>query len=108
MERRVKSTITLKDIPITKIMKECMELNRNPIEDYAIQFIGEKSAENNYQDFKHYMMKKGYKHEMTQKSFEMKFNKFIEKHHIEKIPVDKMIDGERVRTIYRHKLMLTM
>lgn len=108
MERRVKSTITLKDIPITKIMKECMELNRNPVEDYAIQFIGERSAENNYQDFKHYMMKQGYKHEMTRKSFEAKFNKYIEKHNIEKIPVDKVVDGERVRTIYKHKIMITM
>jgi len=108
MIRPVKSTITIKDIPITKIMKECMELNRNPIEDYAIQFIGEKSADNNYQDFKQYMIKQGYKHEMSRKSFEIKFNKCIEKYNIEKIPVDKYIDGERVRTIYKHKLLLTM
>jgi esterase/lipase superfamily enzyme len=89
-------------------MKECMELNRNPIEDYAIQFIGEKNAQKNYDDFKYYMTKQGYKYEMTRKSFELKFNKFIDKHNIEKINCDKIIDGERIRIIYKHKLMITM
>ena len=87
MDRKVKKQFTIKDIPITETMKESFVLNRDVIEDYCeqVHWVGECSADDNYVEFKTYLQSNGYnKFEITKKSFEMKFNKYIEKYGITK------------------------
>jgi len=84
MARKVKRVITLKDIPITEDMKTQFVLNREPIEDYCDQFMGEKTADKNYDDYKAFLLDSGLKYEVPKKLFEMRFGKLIQKFNIKK------------------------
>jgi hypothetical protein len=83
MERQVKHKLTLKDIPITDDMKRIYEINRDPIEDYAIEYTGEKTAMENYDSYRLWLTRNGLKFDIPKKAFEMKFNKYMEKYGIE-------------------------
>jgi energy-coupling factor transporter ATP-binding protein EcfA2 len=108
MERNVKKQFTIKDIPITETMKESFVLNRDVIEDYAeqVHWVGECDADENYIDFKTYLQSNGYnKYEITKKSFEMKFNKHIDKYGI----IKRKVDTKEYRGIkYSKTLMINV
>jgi len=109
MVRHTKTQFTVKDIPITQAMKDAFELNRDPIEDYAIEFLGELSSDDNYFNYKQFLQRNGYKFEITKKSFEMKFGKYIEKYNIIKKRKDTIEEGKRITTIvYSHTLLLEL
>jgi hypothetical protein len=97
MSRKVKHCITLKDIPITEDMKRQFVLNREPIEDYCEQFQGQKSADDNYNDYKAFLVNSGLKYEVPKKLFEMRFNKIMGTYNIEKNRPS--VDGVR-NTVY--------
>ena len=91
MARRVKQKITIKDIPESATMQELYELNRDPIEDYAIEYTGEKTAMENYDAYRSWLTRNGLKYDMSKKNFEMKFNKYADKYAIKK--KRSMVDG---------------
>lgn len=91
MNRAVKQKITVKDIPITKSMREQFTLNRDTIEDYMIQFSEEKTSTETYNEYKTFMKAQGLEHVPQRKLFEMRFGKLMEKYNIHKIR--KRIDG---------------
>jgi hypothetical protein len=91
MEAPVQRKITEKDIPITDDMQAMYEVNRDPIDEYAESFVGEQTPQDNYDNYKEFMRISGLKYEISKKSFEMKFNKRMEKYGIEK----KRIEIER-------------
>jgi hypothetical protein len=100
-------TITIKDIPVTETMHKAYEYNRDNIEEYALQFIGEKHAQENYIDFKIWCGQQGIKCEnITRKSFEMKFIKYIEKYNIQKINCNYIEEGQRITVKYTKGLLL--
>jgi hypothetical protein len=102
MERQVKQKLTIKDIPITEDMLKMYELNRDPVEDYCIEFTNEKTSMFNYECYKIFLTKNGLKYEISKKAFEMKFMKFAEKYNI--IKSRSLLDGT-IQTIYS-KLMI--
>jgi hypothetical protein len=87
MNRPVKRTLTIKDIPESAVMQEMYALNRDPVEDYAMEFVGERNAMENYNTYKQYLQANGLKYEISKKSFEMKFSKYMEKYQIQKKPI---------------------
>jgi hypothetical protein len=91
MARTVKQKITIKDIPETAVMQELYELNRDPIEDYAIEYTGEKTSMENYDAYRAWLTRNGLKYDVSKKNFEMKFSKFMNKYGI--ISKRKTIDG---------------
>lgn len=97
MARQVKQKLTIKDIPITDAMLKMYELNRDPVEDYCIEYIGEKLSMENYDCYKLFLTKNGLKYEISKKSFEMKFVTYIDKYNI--IKERKLIDGIK-QTVY--------
>jgi hypothetical protein len=100
MQRPVKRKFSINDIPITDAMKKVYALNRDPVEDYCIEFTGEKYSNELYNDYKHWMTSSGLKFEISKKQFEMKFNKFATKHSINKIMCDVTIDDVRIQRKY--------
>jgi hypothetical protein len=98
MARPVKRKFTIVDIPITEAMKKVYTLNRDPIEDYCIEFIGEKV--DIYEDYRRWLVSSGLKYEISKKAFEMKFIKFAEKHNINKVLCDITEEGVRIRRKY--------
>ena len=93
MARRVKQKITIKDIPESAVMEELYELNRDPIEDYAIEYRGDKTAMENYDAYRSWLTRNGLKYDVSKKGFEMKFNKYADKYGI--ISKRSMVDGLR-------------
>lgn len=91
METPVQRKLTVKDIPITDDMRTMYEVNRDPIDEYAESFVGEQTPQDNYDSYKEFMRISGLKYEISKKSFEMKFNKRMEKYGITK----KRIEIER-------------
>jgi len=95
MNRPVKKQITVKDIPITDDMRKQFEFNRDPIEDYARDFTFKRTAMENYDAYKSYLLANGLKFEKPKKAFEMAFAKYMEKNEIYK--KDLMVEGNRGR-----------
>ena len=85
MEAPVQRKITIKDIPITDDMHAMYEVNRDPIDEYAESFVGEQTPQDNYDSYREFMRISGLKYEISKKSFEMKFTKYMTKYGIEKI-----------------------
>jgi esterase/lipase superfamily enzyme len=107
MNYPTKRNITIKDIPITETMNKAYEYNRDSIEEYASIFSGEKHSQENYTDFKIWCGTQGIKYEnITKKSFDFKFNKYIEKYEIKKIECDYIEEGLRIRQKYIKGLLL--
>ena len=104
MDTPVQRKITFKDIPITDDMRDMYEANRDPIDEYAETFNGKQSSYENYENYKTYMHSNGLKFEISKKSFEMKFTKYMTKYGIEKIR--SQIDGVR-DTHYDKRCLLT-
>jgi hypothetical protein len=106
MARPVKRKFTIVDIPITDAMKKVYALNRDPIEDYCIEFVGEK--DNLYLDYKQWLVSSGLKYEISKKQFEAKFTKFADKHKIVKVVCDETNeDGVRIRRKYVKQLAIS-
>ena len=99
MTREVKKRITEKDIPETQAMLEQYELNRDPIEDYAIEFTEKRNASENYTSFKMFMKEQGLEYVMARKLFEMRFNKMMNNYGIEK----KRLQIDGVKNTYYYK-----
>ena len=97
MARPVKRQLTIKDIPDSLVMKELYELNRDPAEDFAMEFMGEHTAIDTYTMYRQFLQKNGLQFEISRKCFEMKFSKCIEKYQIES--KRKTIDGVK-QTFY--------
>jgi hypothetical protein len=102
MNREVKKRITEKDIPETQAMIQQYELNRDPIEDYAIEFDEKRNASENYNAFKMFMKEQGLEYVMSKKLFEMRFNKIMNNYGIEKKRL--IIDGARGTYYYKPSL----
>tara|TARA_R110002096_G_scaffold117912_1_gene255422 strand:+ start:480 stop:2483 length:2004 start_codon:yes stop_codon:yes gene_type:complete len=99
MNRPVNRCLTVKDIPITDDMRKQFELNRDPIEDFSIEFFGERSAGENYNSYKAYIKSQGLQFEITKKLFEMRFTKYMIKYDIQKKRV--MYDGAKQTVFYK-------
>jgi len=84
MERQVKRKLTVVDIPVTQDMKNMYELNRDPVEDYTMEFRGKLTSMDNYNSYKQYLHSNGLKYEISKKNFDMKFAKYIDKYNITK------------------------
>jgi len=97
VEGPVKHKLTLKDIPITDDMKRIYEMNRDPIEDYAIEYTGEKTSMENYDAYRSWLTRNGLKFDIPKRTFEMKFNKYMEKYGI--VSKRKTVEGVK-STIY--------
>jgi putative DNA primase/helicase len=102
MTREVKKRITEKDIPETQAMLEQYELNRDPIEDYAIEFNDKRNASENYNAFKMFMKEQGLEYVMSKKLFELRFNKVMNNYGIEKKRLQ--IDGVKATYYYKPSL----
>jgi hypothetical protein len=99
MNRPVKRKLTIKDIPITEAMRQQFVLNRDPIEDYAIQFVDELTAQENYNAYKMFIKNQGLQYEQSKKLFEMRFNKIMGKYDIDK--TRKIVDGIKQVIYYK-------
>lgn len=101
MNRPVKRKITIKDIPVSEVMEQLYELNRDPVEDFAMEFTGdERTAMDNYTMYRQYLNQNGLQFEISRKNFEMKFNKYMTKYGIDN--KRKTVDG--VKTTYYFKV----
>jgi hypothetical protein len=107
MERPVPKKFIEADIPTTQLMKEAEELNRDPIEDYASEFIGEHNDKDNYNLYKQFLLSNGLTYEMSKKSFDMRFSRIANKYHIDRIKIDKVVDGERIRIVYKRRILIS-
>jgi|TARA_R110000803_G_scaffold178832_1_gene241264 hypothetical protein len=99
MNRKVKQKITIKDIPITMAMREQFILNRDTIEDYIVEFTGDKNAQDNYNEYKTFMKNQGLEYVPSRKLFEMRFNKLMDQYDIKK--KRQTIEGNRYTIYYR-------
>jgi hypothetical protein len=97
MARPVKRKLTIKDIPDSEVMKELYELNRDPAEDFAAEFIGEHSSIDTYTMYRQFLQKNGLQFEISRKYFEMKFTKCMAKYGIDN--KRKTVDGVKY-TVY--------
>jgi len=101
MNRPVKRKITIKDIPESEVMEQLYELNRDPVEDFAMEFTGEeRTAMDNYTMYRQYLNQNGLQFEISRKNFEMKFNKYMTKYGIDN--KRKTVDG--VKTTFYFKV----
>jgi len=92
MSRPVKREITIKDIPASEVMEQLYELNRDPVEDFAMEFTGdERSAMDNYTMYRQYLQQNGLHFEISKKCFESKFVKYMDKYGI--TSKRKTVDG---------------
>jgi len=99
INRKVKQKITIKDIPITKAMREQFILNRDTIEDYIIEFTEDKTAQDNYNEYKTFMKSQGLEYVMSRKLFELRFNKLMDQYDIKK--KRQTIEGNKYTIYYR-------
>lgn len=103
MERPVKKTLTIKDIPITEDMQKIYDLNRDPVEDYCMEFTGKKTAMATYEHYKHYLTQNGLDYKVSKKYFEMRFTKYMNKYGI--VKSREQIEADR-QTYYSKALLL--
>ena len=104
METPVQRKITIKDIPITDDMRDMFEANRDPIDEYAETFLGKQTSFENYENYKEYMRLNGLKYEISKKSFEMKFSKYMTKYGV----ISKReIHNDKKETFYAKVCLLT-
>lgn len=102
MNRPVKRKITIKDIPQSDVMEEMYMLNRDPVEDFAMEFTGnERTALDNYTMYRQFLQQNGLQFEISRKCFEMKFNKCMMKYGINSDR--KTVDG--VKFTYYFKVI---
>jgi hypothetical protein len=96
MSRDVPRRMTRKDIPITKLMKEAYELNRDPIVEFIEDMPASIRSDVLYGAYRDFMKENGYKEPPTKRSFEMKFSSLAPKHGIVKRRVEGVEEGQRV------------
>jgi hypothetical protein len=96
MSRDVPRRMTRKDIPITKLMKEAYELNRDPIVEFIEDMPVSIRSDVLYGVYRDFMKENGYKEPPTKRSFEMKFSSLAPKHGIVKRRVEGVEEGQRV------------
>jgi len=107
MNIKVPRKFTANDIPITNIMKEAYELNKDPIEDFMMSFTNEIDSDGLYIEYKLFMKHHGYEGVITSKAFLMKFSKYKTKYGVEIKRKDRMIDGKRVtQRVYVRGLLI--
>ena len=105
MNRPVKKKLTIKDIPITQAMREQFVLNRDTIEDYMVEFTSDRTASDNYNDYKTFMKGQGLEYIPSRKLFEMRFSKLMGTHSITKNRL--LIDDVR-QMVYSKKVPLVI
>jgi hypothetical protein len=88
---------TVADLPITDLMKDAYDLNRDPMEDFMVDFTSGITSGELYVEYKDFMRRHGYEGNITSKSFLMKFSKYKEKYRVEVRVVDKIEDGIRTQ-----------
>lgn len=93
----VPKKFTVADLPITDLMKDAYELNRDPMEDFMLDFTNGITGEELYVEYKEFMRRHGYENNITSKAFLMKFAKYKEKYRVEVRKVDKVEDGIRTQ-----------
>jgi hypothetical protein len=91
----VPKKFTVADLPITDLMKDAYELNRDPMEDFMVDFTNGITGEELYVEYKDFMRRHGYENNITSKAFLMKFAKYKEKYRVEVKRIDKIEDGIR-------------
>ena len=101
MNRPVRKKLTIKDIPITQAMREQFILNRDTIVDYMVEYTGDRTATDNYNDYKTFMKGQGLEFTPSRKLFEMRFSKLMGAYDITR--KRDTIDGVK-HTIYCKKL----
>jgi hypothetical protein len=84
------------DIPITNVMREAYELNKDPIEDFMLTFEDGVDSDALYFQYKQYMRQHGYDGTITSKSFIMKFSKYKDKYNIVVKKIDNVVEGQRM------------
>jgi uncharacterized Zn-finger protein len=95
------------DIPITNLMRDAYELNKDPMEDFVQSFTNGIDGDDLYIEYKDYMRRHGYDGSITSKAFLMKFAKFKDKYKIDVKRIDKVEDGNRVsKRIYSRQCLI--
>ena len=98
MEREVKQTLTIADIPITETMLDAYALNKDIVQDFVENVDdGEHSTAELYADFQQFCCSKGFKDNMNERRFSMKFAEYAKKNpFFTKVVKDNMKDGKRI------------
>jgi len=99
--------LTSADIPITETLKEAYELNRDPMEDFMLQFTSGITFEGLYLEYKEYMRRNGYDKTCPSKAFAMKFSKYKEKYKIT-AKDNVLLEGRLERRVYYREALLTL
>ena len=97
MSVQVPRKFTVSDIPVTSLMKDAYELNKDPMEDFMMSFTNEIDGEQLYNEYKLFMKRHGYEGNITSKAFLMKFSKYRDKYRVEVKRKDLIVMGERVQ-----------
>jgi tRNA A37 threonylcarbamoyladenosine biosynthesis protein TsaE len=93
----VPKKFTNSDLPITELMKDAYELNKDPMEDFMMDFTSGITSDELYVEYKEFMRRHGYEGICSSKAFFMKFAKYKDQYRVEVKQVDKLEDGIRVR-----------
>jgi hypothetical protein len=82
MTHKVKKQLTKQDYPETKLMEEAKVLNRDPIEDFIIDFSSndEVTSKDLYSSYKQYIQSSGLEFTVSLRQFQMKFARLMNKH----------------------------
>lgn len=110
MTRKVKKQLTKQDYPETDLMKEAKTLNRDPIEDFMIDFSSkdEFTSKDLYNNYKQYIQASGLEFTVSLRQFQMKFSRLMDKHNFIKNQIDTTKDGEKIKyTSYKKLFPLT-
>ncbi len=91
MSRTVKKQLTKADYPETDLMGEAKILNRDPIEDFMIDFSSneEITSKDLYNSYKQYIQSTGLEFTVSLRQFQMKFARLMNKHNFTKIETEK-------------------
>jgi hypothetical protein len=109
MELPTKRRFSQSDIPITDMMREAIEVNRDPIENYIIEFRSGCDSDELYSEYKDFIRQSGLKEPLSKTSFMMRFSRLMDKHKITSKPTDKVTDGVRKQMrIYTRTLLLAV
>ncbi len=102
MDYPTKKQITKNDIPMTKLKEEAILLSRDSAEDFAEQMEGSFTSMSLYISFKSFMTANGIDCRMSKKSFELRFNRYLDKYGITKRMIDRV--SHRGFVYYKGKL----
>ena len=95
--------LTVVDIPVTELMKEAYQLNRDPLEDFVEELPGKEKLymDNLYEKYQQHMKRNGMEYKLNGKQFAMKLNRVVA-HRLEKKGQNDCLDasGEHDRRRY--------